>query len=98
MQSYLDHLLSCINSSIEVAEKESSLLPAHESYGEKEMREWYNDILKWIYRNPPEFFVKYLEVIENYRADIVRVKYIYFDSDEMISEASIKVISELYDV
>lgn len=95
--SYLDHLVSCINSSFEVAKKESSLLPEHERYDVKDISEWYKYVLEWIEKNPPEYYVKYIEVTENFNANITSIHYIYFDRTESVSEAAIKVTSELYD-
>lgn len=96
MQSYSEHLKSCIDNSREIAEEEFSNQSLELSQI-KDMRRWYVYISDWVTRNPPEYYTKYLEVKENYKSEIVGINYVYFDKNERISEASIKIISELYD-
>lgn len=95
MQIYIDHLVNCINDSREIAEHEFSL-QSYGSISREEMKEWYSYVLEWVNRNPPAFYVKYIEVTENYDSKITGIKYVYYDKNELIYEASIKIISDLY--
>lgn len=94
MNSYTEHLMRCINQSKETAEKEFST--ALQSASKAEMQDWYSRISEWISKNPPAFYVKYLEITENYNEKIKDIIYVYFEKNEAIEGASIRVISELF--
>ena len=95
MQIYIDHLMACINGSRKIAENEFTI-QSYGSISREEMREWYSCVLEWVNKNPPTFYVKYLEVTESYDLKITGINYVYYDKSELICEASIKVISDLY--
>ncbi len=80
-----------------VAERESSLYP-NGSVELENIKRWYHHISEWIKSHPPEYYVKYLEVAENFDSEITAIQYVYYEKNDLISEASIKVISELYDI
>lgn len=94
---YIEHLNTCINESQKVAERESSLYP-NVSVELENIKIWYSHIYEWIKNHPPKYYVKYLEVAENFDSKITSIRYIYYEKNSLISEASIKVISELYDI
>lgn len=94
---YIEHLNTCINESQKVAERESSLYP-NGSVELENIKRWYNHISEWIKSHPPEYYVKYLEVAENFDSEITAIQYVYYEKNDLISEASIKVISELYSI
>lgn len=94
---YIDHLNKYISRSKEVAERES--FPYLEGSAELvNIKRWYNHISEWIKSHPPEYYVKYLEVAENFDSEITAIQYVYYEKNDLISEASIKVISELYSI
>lgn len=89
--------MNCINNSRDVALKELPYLDSQEKDFKKEMDKWYDIICEWVSKNPPTFFVKYLEINENHNSNITSVNYVYFETEDEIHDASIKVVSELYD-
>lgn len=97
MNNYADHLMKCINNSRDIALKELPHQDSNEHDTKEEIEKWYDTISKWVANNPPVFFVKYLEVTENYASKVTAVNYLYFDTNDEIIDASIKVSSELYD-
>lgn len=98
MNDYKNHLMKCINNSRDIALRELPHLGPQEQDPKEETDKWYDTILEWISKNPPTFYVKYLEVTESFDSKITAIQYVYYEKNEVISEASIKVISELYSI
>lgn len=96
MNSYMKHLMKCISNSRDIALNELTHLGSLEQISKEEVDKWYDNVCGWILKNPPSFYAKYLEVSENYDSKVTAVNYIYFDTNDKIVDASIKVISELY--
>ncbi len=97
MNEYVNHLMKCINNSRDIAMKELPQIGSQGHDSKEEIEKWYDTIYEWISKNPPSFYVKYIEIVENYNSEITSIKYICFETEDEISEASIKVVSELYD-
>lgn len=95
LNRYFEHLKMCIDNSCETAEKEFSAQSLESSQFDN-MRQWYAYVYDWITRNPPEYYVDYLEVKENYNLEIVEINYVYFDESEKVTDTSIKIFGELY--
>lgn len=93
---YTEHLINSISQSKQIAINEVSSLGLNEETGQEKISQWYDKIINWVTDNPPQFYVKYLEIMENTDSAIQKINYLYFSDAENVSGSAIKIISDLY--
>ena len=81
-QEYLDHLLSSIEKKRLLSIKELNKTDLSTDTELDDASSWYSGIVSMVQKNPPNFYVRCLAIVEDEMGKIRRVDYEYFDSDE----------------
>ncbi len=89
---YTEHLLNSVLKSREISIRELSTMGENQIEHLESIENWYTSVMNWIRHNPPNYYVKYIEITEDKSSKISAINYVYFRRNEIVSAASIKVL------
>jgi len=94
-EEYTAHLLNGVFRSREVAIRELSTMGENQIENLHLIESWYASIINWIKRNPPNYFVKYLEIQEGALSEIKNISYCYHAKDSVIGETVLRLYCDM---
>ena len=94
-QHYLEHLLASIEKKRLLSIQEYHKTDLYEDTDIDGVSAWYSEIVSAVRQNPPTFYVRCLQIIENEKGMIKMVEYDYFDCGECsLGDTTFVIITE----